>query len=59
MTTSMYHAVVNNFVSLNLILNPFFFQTRALPESHTGINIAGVLREAVNEWRLPPDPPLK
>lgn len=54
----MYHAEVNNFVSLNLILKFFFFQTRDLPESHTGINIAGVLGEAVNEWRLPPDPPL-
>lgn len=29
-----------------------------MPESHTGINIACVLKEAVIEWSLPPNPPL-
>ena len=31
---------------------------RALPDSHTGVNIAHVLSEAVKEWGLPPSPPL-
>ncbi|XP_045202544.1 uncharacterized protein LOC123556020 [Mercenaria mercenaria] len=35
-----------------------FFQTRCLPESHTVTNIAKVLREAVDEWSLYPNPPL-
>ena len=29
-----------------------------MPESHTGVNIANVLTEAVQEWGIPPDPPL-
>lgn len=29
-----------------------------MPESHTGANIATVLREAVDEWGLQPSPPL-
>ena len=40
-----------------LTSDPFlFFQTRSLPESHTGVNIANVLREAVHEWNLLPNP---
>lgn len=33
-------------------------ETRSLPESHTSVNIANVLREAVTEWNLPPGPPI-
>ena len=29
-----------------------------MPESHTGVNISNVLREAVREWNLPPNPPV-
>ena len=34
------------------------FQTRAMPESHTGVNIAAVLTESTEEWCLQPHPPL-
>lgn len=34
------------------------FQTRAMAEHHTGANIAKVLLEAVEEWKLPSNPPL-
>lgn len=37
----------------------FFLQTRCLPESHTGTNIAHVLKEAVDEWHInPTNPPI-
>lgn len=34
-------------------LQPFVLQTSAMPESHTGTNIAEVIREATSEWDLP------
>jgi hypothetical protein len=33
-------------------------QTRTLHESHTGVNIANVIQNAVTEWKLPANPPL-
>ncbi|KAK3098538.1 hypothetical protein FSP39_020427 [Pinctada imbricata] len=38
-------------------LQNFILQTRCLPENHTGENLARVLKEAVEEWNLPNDPP--
>ena len=39
-------------------LQNFVLQTRAIPASHTGVNIAGVIREATAERGLPCNPPL-
>lgn len=51
--------LVDSNLTGKLKFHPFlFFQTRSLPESHTGVNLANVLREAVHEWNLPPNPPL-
>lgn len=51
--------LVDSNLTGKLKFHPFrFFQTRSLPESHTGVNLANVLREAVYEWNLPPNPPL-
>ncbi|XP_052227776.1 E3 SUMO-protein ligase ZBED1-like [Dreissena polymorpha] len=40
-------------------LENFVLQTRSMPESHTGLNIANVVRDAISEWCITtPNPPL-
>ncbi|WAQ94089.1 ZBED1-like protein [Mya arenaria] len=40
-------------------LQNFVLQTRMMPEIHTGVNIAKVIREAITEWGIPiAHPPL-
>ncbi|XP_021345367.1 zinc finger BED domain-containing protein 1-like [Mizuhopecten yessoensis] len=54
--TESYVTVTSSFITKDWKLQNFVLQTRALPESHTGINIANVLTTAINEWNIPKKP---
>ncbi|XP_068756392.1 E3 SUMO-protein ligase ZBED1-like [Montipora capricornis] len=56
--TESYVTITCNYINKEWKLRSDVLQTRCLPESHTGVNIANVLREAVHEWNLPPNPPV-
>ncbi|KAL3881266.1 hypothetical protein ACJMK2_027722 [Sinanodonta woodiana] len=56
--TESYVTVTACFIALDWTLQSYVLQTRALPESHTGTNIAAVLLSAVNKWGIPSNPPL-
>jgi hypothetical protein len=56
--TESYVTVTACFIVLDWTLQSYVLQTQALPESHTGANIAAVLLSAVNEWGIPSNPPL-
>lgn len=50
--TDPYVTITSHFISTDWVLVSNILQTRALFESHTGINIAKLLTEAMNEWGL-------
>lgn len=50
--TDPYVTITSHFISNQWALLSNVLQTRALHESHTGSNIANLLREAINEWGL-------
>ena len=50
--TESFVTVTAHYIDSSWKLQNRVLQTRPLHESHTGINIAGVLRSAVEEWRL-------
>ena len=54
----MYITITSVHISPEWVLQNFVLQTRAISESHTGINIAGIITEAIAEWSLPDNPPL-
>ena len=56
--TESYVTITSSHITPDWKLQNFVLQTRAMPESHTGIHIAGVIREAMAEWGLPGNPPL-
>ena len=50
--TDSYVTITSHFISNEWALVSNVLQTRALHESHTGSNIANLLKEAMNEWGL-------
>ena len=56
--TESYVTITSVHITPDWELKNFVLQTRAMPDSHTGVNIAGVIREAIVEWGLPGNPPL-
>ena len=50
--TDSYVTLTSHFISNEWALVSNVLQTRALHESHTGSNIANLLKEAMNEWGL-------
>ncbi|KAK2557046.1 E3 SUMO-protein ligase ZBED1 [Acropora cervicornis] len=56
--TESYVTIACNYIDKEWKLQSNVLRTRCLPESHTGVNISNVLREAVHEWNLPPNPPV-
>ena len=56
--TESYVTITSVHITPDWKLKNFDLQTRAMPHSHTGVNIAGVIREAIVEWGLPGNPPL-
>lgn len=57
-STESYVTITACFIDNEWKLNNYILQTRAMPESHTGVNIASVIKEAIIEWGLPATPPL-
>lgn len=57
-STQSYITVTCSHITKDWELKSFVLQTRELPESHTGVNIAKVLTDAVSEWGVKPSPPL-
>lgn len=51
-TTQSYLTITAHTIDTEWEMKSFVLQTRVMFESHTGANIAAVLREAVNEWEL-------
>ena len=47
-----YITITAHFINQNWNLRNFVLQTRLLEQSHTGVNIGAVLREALAEWNL-------
>ena len=47
-----YITITAHFINRNWNLRNFVLQIRLLEESHTGVNIGAVLREALTEWNL-------
>lgn len=57
--TESYVTITSVHITPDWKLQNFVLQTRALPESHTGENIAKVIKEAITEWGIStPNPPL-
>ncbi|KAK3101955.1 hypothetical protein FSP39_007596 [Pinctada imbricata] len=56
-STESYVTITCVYIDNDWALQNFILQTRCLPENHTGENLARVLKEAVEEWNLPNDPP--
>ena len=56
--TESYVTVTSAHITPDWKLKTFVLQTRAMPESHTGVNIAGIIREATAEWGLSSNSPL-
>ncbi|XP_041361015.1 E3 SUMO-protein ligase ZBED1-like [Gigantopelta aegis] len=56
--TQSYVTITTSHITEDWNLKSFVLQTRELPESHTGVNIAQVLTDAISEWGLNKNPPL-
>ena len=56
--TESYVTITSCHISEEWCLKNYVLQTRSLPVSHTGINIANVIKQAITEWGLPEHPPL-
>ena len=56
--TESYVTITSVHVTPGWKLQNFVLQTRAMPESHTGLHIAEVIKEAIEEWGIPNNPPL-
>ena len=56
--TESYVTVTSTHITPDWTLKNFVLQTRAMPESHTGVNIAGVIKEAAAEWGVSSYSPL-
>ena len=56
--TESYVTIKSCHISEEWCLKNYVLQTRSLPVSHTGINIANVIKQAITEWGLPEHPPL-
>lgn len=50
--TQSYLTITAHTIDIEWEMKSFVLQTRVMFESHTGQNIAAVLKEAVNEWKL-------
>ncbi|XP_069106896.1 E3 SUMO-protein ligase ZBED1-like [Argopecten irradians] len=55
--TESYVTVTSCHINEKWEMKNFVLQTRVMPESHTGVNIDAVLKEAILEWNLPSDDP--
>lgn len=51
--TESYVTITSTHISDDWQMHNYVLQTRELPLSHTGENIANVLKDAINEWGLP------
>ncbi|XP_061162789.1 E3 SUMO-protein ligase ZBED1-like [Saccostrea echinata] len=51
--TESYITITSTHIDKDWNICNFVLQTRMMPESHTGENVAEVLRNAVREWNLP------
>ena len=56
--TESYVTITSVHITPEWKLQSFVLQTRAMPDSHTGSNIAAVITEALAEWGIPNRPPL-
>ena len=56
--TESFVTITSCHISDDWCLKNYVLQTRAMPLSHTGQNIANVIQEAIIEWGLPEHPPL-
>ena len=56
--TESYVTITSPHIDENWEMKNYVLQTRSFSGSHTGSNIAELLKAAVTEWNLPPDPPL-
>ncbi|KAJ8303649.1 hypothetical protein KUTeg_018759 [Tegillarca granosa] len=54
--TQSYVTITSTHISQNLELVNYVLQTRSMPESHTGENIADCLQQALKEWNIPDSP---
>ena len=51
--TESYITITAHFINDNWEMKNYVLQTRPMHESHTGANIAEVIKEAVQEWNIP------
>ena len=51
-TTEVYVTVTSHHIDADWQMKNFVLQTRVLNDSHTGANLAAVLREACEEWNI-------
>ena len=56
--TESFVTITSCHISDDWCLKNYVLQTRAMPLSHTGQNIANVIQEDIIEWGLPEHPPL-
>lgn len=57
-STQSYVTITCSHITERWTLKSYVLQTRELPESHTGKNIARVLQDAISEWGVQASPPL-
>ena len=50
--TQSYITVTCHFVSSDWVIQNYTLQTRAMEESHTGVNVGNSLKECLLEWNI-------